>query len=378
VTVATDRRRVDDLARRCRAGLDAASLRDQVLRGLRAIVPVDAAFFATVDPATILFTSVLAEEPLIEAQALFLDNEFGRDDVNKFTALAAAPDHVSSLDRATAGDRASSARYAEVMAPLDLGDELRAALVAGGRCWGVLCLHRADSPTGFSAHELALVRRLVPHVAEGLRRAVVAAALTVPGAPVRGPGVIVLDEALAITSTNHEAEQWLAELHDPRWTDPGGGPLPVAILAAAARVAHVAGVGGVAGGGARSEPGAEVLSSGPAAGSAVPVTRVRTSSGAWLSVHASRLGGERGGQTAVVLEPARPMEMASLHLDAHGLTPAQCRVASLVLQGRSTQQIVNQLAISSYTVQEHLRAVFDKFGVGSRRELVGVLLGSTR
>ena len=91
--------------------------------------------------------------------------------------------------------------------------------------------------------------------------------------------------------------------------------------------------------------------------------------------HASRLRGPAGGHTAVVLEAARPADVASLYLDALGLTPAQSRVASLVLQGRSTQQIVNELRISSHTVQEHLRAVFDKVGVASRRELVAHLLG---
>jgi len=49
-----------------------------------------------------------------------------------------------------------------------------------------------------------------------------------------------------------------------------------------------------------------------------------------------------------------------------------------VLRGYSTKQIVRQLAISQYTVQEHLRAVFDKLGVASRQELAAVLLGSGR
>ena len=81
--------------------LDPEALREEVLGRLRRLVPVDAAFFATVDPETLLFTSVLVEEPLRQASALFLDNEFGRDDVNKFSALASGDDPVSSLDRAT-------------------------------------------------------------------------------------------------------------------------------------------------------------------------------------------------------------------------------------------------------------------------------------
>jgi DNA-binding CsgD family transcriptional regulator len=216
-----------------------------------------------------------------------------------------------------------------------------------------MCLHRLDASNGFSSEEIALVRSLVPHLAEGLRRAIVVAAITAPQPGARGPGVIVLDEDLSISSMNTEAEQWMADLRDPRWMDPNVGSLPTAVHVAAARAAYP----------------------GPGMDAAAPVTRVRTGSGGWLSIHASRLGGATGQQTAVVLESARPVQMASLYLDAHGLTPAQSRVAALVLQGRSTRQIVNELHISPYTVQEHLRAVFDKFGIGSRRELVAALLG---
>jgi DNA-binding CsgD family transcriptional regulator len=353
VTAAVRSRQVDRLVARCQAGLDLTTLRNEILSELRAVMTIDAAFFATVDPATLLFTSVSTEAPLADATPQFLANEYGHDDVNKFAALAAGPDHVRSLDAATKGERRLSGRYLEVMRPLELGDELRAALVSGGRCWGVLCLHRSDTPTGFSPQEVALVRRLAPHLAEGLRRALLNADTTTPRPGLRGPGVIVLGADMAVISINEDAERWIAELCDPAWIDIGTGPLPAAVFAAAVATS-------------RSEPDA----------AASPSIRLRTRGGPWLTLHASRLTGSASGATAVVLEAARPADVASLHLAVLGITPAQTRVASLVLQGRSTRQIVSELHISSHTVQEHLRAVFDKVGVASRRELVAALLAA--
>ncbi|WP_280439622.1 hypothetical protein [Nocardia cyriacigeorgica] len=45
-----------DLVRHCHGGLDLPELPQQLLRSVRRLLPVDAAFFATADPATLLFT----------------------------------------------------------------------------------------------------------------------------------------------------------------------------------------------------------------------------------------------------------------------------------------------------------------------------------
>ncbi|TDW22142.1 GAF domain-containing protein [Kribbella kalugense] len=337
------------LIRRCYAGLDADQLRSEVLARLRGVLTVDAAFFATVDPATVLFTSAMADEPLGAVTEQFLANEFGQADVNKFAVLAGGRDPVRSLGQATKGEWTNSPRYAEVMRPLGLGDELRAALMANGRCWGVLCLHRENAEAGFADHEVQLVRRLAPHLGEGLRlglrgSAVGAAgagqvsAMDADGVPRIGPGVVVLDRLLRRHSVTAEAEHWMSELGAEE-------ELPVAVRAVAARMR----MGGVT---AR--------------------VKVRARGGEWLELQASRLGDD--GQTVVVIEPATPAQLGSLLLDLHGLTPAQQRVTELLLRGYSTRQIVERLCLSPHTVQEHVRASFDKVGVGSRRELVSALL----
>ena len=348
-------RQVTALIARCYVGLDAAALRGEVLRRLRRIMPVDAAFFATVDPMTVLFTSAVAEDPLAEARPLFMDNEFGRDDVNKFAALAEATDPVSSLERATRGDWQASPRYREIMNPLGLGDELRAALIAKKRCWGVMCLHREDASHGFDPWEIDLVRRISPHVAEGLRRAVSAGTATAARAETAAPGIIMLDTDLAVVSMSPEAQQWLAEIDDADW--PGSTELPISIYATAAGLVQ--------------------LQQGTAAPPPTTV-RLRSRSGQWLSLHASTLHGSAAPQIGVVIEPTPASQVSSVLLSAHGLTDAQARVAALVLRGHSTRQIVRELHISANTVQEHLTAAFDKFGVRSRRELVAAVLSGHR
>ena len=85
------------------------------------------------------------------------------------------------------------------------------------------------------------------------------------------------------------------------------------------------------------------------------------------------LGDGPASRVAVLLEPARPPELAPLIADAYGLTERERLVTELVAQGFSTNEIAGRLHLSAYTVQDHLKSIFEKSGSGSRGDLVARL-----
>jgi DNA-binding CsgD family transcriptional regulator len=97
--------------------------------------------------------------------------------------------------------------------------------------------------------------------------------------------------------------------------------------------------------------------------------RMRTVDGRWFLVDASRLD---DGYVAVVMQPAPPAIVLDGALRAMGLTGREREVAALVLRGQSAKAIASALVISPWTVQDHLKAIYEKTGVRSRAELLGL------
>jgi DNA-binding CsgD family transcriptional regulator len=69
-----------------------------------------------------------------------------------------------------------------------------------------------------------------------------------------------------------------------------------------------------------------------------------------------------------------PAEVAAVIMQAYGLTERERTVTGLVCQGRSTGQIAAELWISPDTIQDHMKSVFNKTGVRSRREVIATIL----
>ena len=71
--------------------------------------------------------------------------------------------------------------------------------------------------------------------------------------------------------------------------------------------------------------------------------------------------------------------VADLALEAYGLTARERELAKLVLQGFSNLEIAKRLVLSPHTVGDHIKAILEKVGAHSKRELIaGLLRGAIR
>jgi DNA-binding CsgD family transcriptional regulator len=96
--------------------------------------------------------------------------------------------------------------------------------------------------------------------------------------------------------------------------------------------------------------------------------------GRWAVLHASRMATPATDAIAVIIEEPSPAELAPVLMMAYGLTKQEQSVTALVCRGLSTKEIAGRLHITANTVEDHLKSIFDKTGVSSRRELVATIL----
>lgn len=337
----------------CHAGLDSRTLRIETLRLCGRVVPTAAACCVTTDPATLLLIGgdVHSFEP--QATAGFVNNEYLQDDFNKFHHIAQQRQPVSTLHIATQGNPMRSRRFREMLKPQGLGNELRAVVRSGGAVWGALCLHREARNQDFTDADIAFITAIAPHIAAGLRQATLLAASAEPAD--NAPGLLLLADDLTVLSATPAAELLLAEISDKGYW-PQGNVLPLPVCTA---VAKLQALGRETQPTQTTQPGAHEN----------PSVRLRTRAGRWLTLHASRTI-QAPDQIAVIIEQATPNDVVPYVLQAYALTTREQEVAALVLKGLSTDDIAARLCISTLTVQQHLKAIFDKMGVRSRRELV--------
>ena len=353
----------DDIVRLVHRTTGVHHLARDMTRILKRAVPFDGVGLMTVDPATLLPTSEVVDARLgisndvvPEVWPRFIEIELREPDFNKFRALARQGRPAASLSAATGGDLEQSLRYRELCRSIGFDDELRVMCSDSTGTWGALTLARESGRPCFEASEVCFLGSLAPLLADGLRRAAILG--DVATGDQRGTGVVVLSPDNSIDTATPGAERLLADLAA------GDAPdveLPVAVLSVAARARRI--VSDYRNDPERREPASDTFAR----------ARVRTAQGNWVTVRGSVLGDGPDPSVAVLMEETQPTELAPLIADAYGLTDRERRVTELVAQGLATNDIGQRLHLSAYTVQDHLKSIFDKTGAGSRGEVVARL-----
>lgn len=335
-----------------RAGLDLETFLAEANESLARAVPSVSTCVGTMDPSTALLTSHRKYGHMKGMDSYDWEwslLEYGSPEPTSFTELARAALPTESVHRVTAGEIERSTRMGTLMHPnFGYADEARVVFREDGRAWGSMAIFRGPDDPTFDGGDLELLAAVSASLARGVRGALLCSVAARADTGPTGPAVVILDERDQVVQVSLGAEVRLAQLREARSSVSDDVWWVIGCLVAAARRY------------ARGE-------------SEVPArSRVRGPDGRWMLMHAAALSGaaDRAGEVVVTIEEARPAEVIELVVAAFGLTVREREVTELVLQGLDTKEIAAQLYLSAYTVQDHLKSVFEKADVRSRRELV--------
>jgi DNA-binding CsgD family transcriptional regulator len=258
-----------------------------------------------------------------------------------------------ALSEATKGDLARSPRWRECLSPYGIGDELMTACRDRHGCWGSVELMRDRGDPPFDEADAQLLHDAAPTLGTIIRRSLARSWRTESSVcEPNAAATLILDADLRPSAWTPGLRGWLAEL-SPAGID--SEMLPIATY----------------------EIGARVLTPAEAATNLPTSVRIRTRTGRWSVIEGALLEGSVGAKVAITVRPATADEIADVLCKAHGLTQRERELVALLRRGLATSGIAGALQISAYTVQDHLKAVFEKIGVRSRRELISYLAGTT-
>lgn len=342
-------RALERAAALARRGCDSATFAERLVDIVQPVIPHAAACVVILDPATGLLTGTYKFGALADAHGT--DREWARleyetDDPTRMSVIASHDVPAAATSQLSAGPQ-GSVRFRELIGPAGYGDELRMVARHAGRSWGGVNLFRSAEERSFTDDEVLALAALSEAVADGLRRGLMTRCAAVAGTErARGPAILVLGPDARLDRIGVGTHELLRELTDEAHRSPVES-LIHALVAAARRYAN---------------GDLPVL----------PHVRLRSRSGRWLVAHAAPLTNAGGptGEVVITIDEARPPEIVPLLASAFGLTVRELEVTQLVLGGTDTKGIAAALSMSAYTVQDHLKSIFDKADVRSRRELV--------
>jgi len=343
---------IADVSVLSRADVDLQTFAHEALHSLRRAVPHDGWTLGTLDPDSLMPTGVCLRGGSAvgsdEHDRAWAQLEYGSNDPTSVLAMAGTGRKAIGVHDSTGGEITRSARMRELMSPvLGYTDELRSLAMDRRRIWGAVFLYRSTGH--FVPWEIELVESLCPSFARAVRQRVLDLWTERPVLSDEAfTTMVVLDAFGNVVLASPGGLERLVSL-------PAGSDKPserlFASLAAAAAVTRLT------------------------QGRHHPTTRLRLADGRWCTLHATPLRSDESELVGVTITESRPRELLPLVVDALEMTQRERDVLALVVRGTDTRAMAEALHMSSHTVQDHLKVIFAKAGVHSRRELTALILG---
>ena len=316
--------------------------RQKMIEELRNFISFDAYCCTMTDTQTLFSIGAVTEQSIEDIHQQIMSLEYGSDDINSYVYLVESGQYIGKLSDVSS----QSKRYREVLKPNGFSDEIRAALMFQGQCYGFLTLFKTieNGQRYFQDAEVNQVKILMPVMAEalmGFYHTIIEERLFIKE---EQSGIMILDKEYRIISTNTMAAQLLTLLRNNEGLLDWQIPKPIQSFCAKLQ--------------------ANKLNSQTSL--LVPINNT-----GYVTVQASVLmTADSQQQIAILLNEASPKEMLTYLLKAYHLTPREKEVVVEVMKRMPTKIIAQNLRISSYTVQDHLKLIFQKVDVGDRNELV--------
>jgi DNA-binding CsgD family transcriptional regulator len=344
-TLRTRRRCRERLVRLSESSLDSESIRREAIAELQRVIGFDRWCWPLADPKTLLPCSGLAVHGFGPQVPRSLQLEYSNDRFAAKHHVARRANSAGTLTAETAGDLARCQRWDEVLRPVGIGDVALVACRDALGCWGWIEAYRDQADRSFEPEDVELLAEVGSSMGSALRRRAMNAGNGSVAEPIP-PGVIVLDAELKAVSWTAGARAWMILLPSAKLFEVMG-ILPSVLYPAAtfARTGNTANAH----------------------------ARLQTVDGRWLMIEAATLEGRQEDEVAVTLRSATASETFDLLCRVYALSGREREVVELVVAGLETRAIAERLFISAHTVQDHLKSVFEKVGVHSRRELLARL-----
>lgn len=317
-----------------------------MLEQLRNVVAFDAHAWLLTDPVTEVGTAPVADVPWLSELPTQIRLKY-LTGLNRWTSLRERS--VGLLVEDTGGEPERSLLWRNLLARHGVSDNASVVFRDRFGCWGFLELWRLDGT--FSAADATLLSELAAQVTPTLRRL---QAATFTGSPQRslpGPGVLLLSPELVVRDQTVETQEYLRLLVPP---EGGQAPVPAGAYNVAAQLLAVEA-------GVDDHP---------------PSARVHLAGGLWVTLRAARLGGGSGSDIAVTIERTSAQGRADLFARAFALSDREQELLQCLADGADTRQVAQRMFLSENTVQDHLKSVFAKTAVHSRRTLLARALGT--